>query len=140
MRSLWFSAGSVVAGVMLSDADDWQPPALFVLLLVVAVVSEAFRLETKRIHISAAFLAIVLAMALLGPTPAALLGVVAMASTASTGGSPWRSRLVNVSTYAVFPLVGGVVFAALDGPQLLDDAAAGLHPARVRAVPGHELR
>ncbi len=104
---------------MLSEADDWQPPALFFLLLVVAVVSEAFRLETRRIHISAAFLAIVLAMALLGPSPAALLGVVAMAFNGLHRRVSWQILLVNLSTYAAFPLVGGVVFAALDGPRLL---------------------
>ena len=65
--------GSIVAGVVLSDADDWSPAALFALLLVVAVVSEAFRLRTRRFTISAAFLALALAMTLLGPAPAAVL-------------------------------------------------------------------
>jgi putative nucleotidyltransferase with HDIG domain len=110
---------SVVAGILLSESDDWQPPALLFLLLVVAVVSEAFRLETRQIHISAAFLSIVLGMALLGPAPAALLGVVTMAFNGLHRRVSWRILLVNLSTYAAFPIVGGVLFEALDGPKLL---------------------
>ena len=60
----------------MSKREDWQPVSLFVLLLLLAVVSESFRLETKTFNTSAAFLSLVLAMVLLGPTPAAVLGVI----------------------------------------------------------------
>jgi putative nucleotidyltransferase with HDIG domain len=112
--------GSAVAAVLLSDAADWEPIALFSLLLVVAVVSEAFRLKTKELNISAAFLAIVLAMALLGPTPAAALGVVATAVSDAHRRTAWNLRLVNAMAYASFPLIGGVAFDAIGGPQLLE--------------------
>ena len=36
-----------MTGVALSEADDWRPFPLFVLLLVLANVSEAFRLKAK---------------------------------------------------------------------------------------------
>jgi putative nucleotidyltransferase with HDIG domain len=116
--------GSVVAGALLSDAADWQPVALFLLLLVLAVVSEAFRLETKTFHISAAFLALVLAMALLGPAPAALLGVIVMGVNALRRRATWRHTLANISTYAFFPLLGGALFEAVNGPELLESDAA----------------
>ena len=118
------AAGSAVTAALLSNASDWNPPALFVLLLVVALVSDAFRLETKTFQISAAFLSLVLAMALLGPTPAAVLGVAVMSVNAMLRRTSWRHTLANLSTYACFPLVGGVIFDAVDGPTLVASNAA----------------
>src|SRR5919198_4519633 len=69
--------GSVAAGVFLSDREDWQF-SLFALLLLLAIVSETFRLETTRIKVSAAFLSLALGMTLLGPAPAACLGALVM--------------------------------------------------------------
>jgi putative nucleotidyltransferase with HDIG domain len=114
------TAASAVTAVVLSDADDWHPLTLFVLLLVIAVVSEAFRLETKTISLSAAFLSLVLAMVLLGPTPACVLGVTVMAVDALRRRPSWRHLVANVSTYAFFPLLGGALFELPDGPALLD--------------------
>ena len=111
--------GSVLAGLALSEAADWQPFSLFVLLLGVAIVSEAFTLQAKGLSISAAFLAIALCAVLLGPTPAMTMGVISVVVSDLQRHSPWRSRLVNVSTYAFFPLVGGAAFEALGGPALL---------------------
>ncbi|HYI19439.1 MAG TPA: hypothetical protein VD836_12065, partial [Solirubrobacteraceae bacterium] len=111
-----------MAGFLLSDADDWSSPALFGLLLVVAVVSEAFRLRTRRFTISAAFLALALAMTLLGPAPAAVLGVLTTLAPDLRRRRVWRHMLVDVSTYAFFPLVGGVAFQQLGGPALLESS------------------
>ena len=121
--------GSAVLAGLLSDARDWDPPALFFMLLGLAVVSEAFRLKTKTFTISAAFLSIVLAMILLGPAPAVLVGVVGMAVDALRRRAPWRHALANLSTYAAFPLAGSVAFDALGGHGL-----AGDMPSYVLAV------
>jgi putative nucleotidyltransferase with HDIG domain len=118
------TAGSVIAAILLSDAGDWHPLPLLLLLLALAVVSETFRLETKTFNISAAFLALVLAMVLLGPTPAAVIGVIVTGVDALRRRPAWRHVLTNVSTYAFFPLVGGALFEALDGPALQDSNAA----------------
>jgi putative nucleotidyltransferase with HDIG domain len=118
------TTGSVIAALLLSDAGDWHPLPLLLLLLALAVVSETFRLETKTFNISAAFLALVLAMVLLGPTPAAVLGVVVTGVDALRRRPKWRHILANVSTYAFFPLLGGVLFEVLDGPALLDSNTA----------------
>jgi len=120
---------SAVLAVLLSDARDWDPPALFFMLLGLAVVSEAFRLKTKTFTISAAFLSLVLAMILLGPAPAVLVGVIGMAVDALRTRAPWRHALANLSTYAAFPLAGSVAFDALGGPGL-----AGDMPSYVLAV------
>jgi putative nucleotidyltransferase with HDIG domain len=113
--------GSVVTAAQVSTAEDWDPPALFLMLLALAVVSEAFRLRTKTFSISAAFLALVLAMILLGPAPAVVVGIAGMALDGLRRRAPWRHTLANLSTYAVFPLVGSVAFEAFGGPGLADD-------------------
>ena len=69
--------GCSVVGIALAwDAADWDPLGLWVLLLVVALVSDFLAIRiSSNVRISASFVAIVLAMALLGPAPAALLGL-----------------------------------------------------------------
>jgi putative nucleotidyltransferase with HDIG domain len=114
-------AGSVVVAGVLSDARAWDPPALVVLLVALAVVSEAFRLETKTFGISAAFLSIVLAMILLGPAPSVLVGTAPVLVDALRRRAPWRHMLANLSTYAFFPLVGALLFEAIGGPAAADD-------------------
>ena len=118
------TVGSLVAGIALSQSADWEPVSLFLLLLGVSIVSEAFRLETRNLNISATFLAVVLAMTLLGPTPAAALGVTTILINAIKLRAPWRATLANVSTFAFFPLVGGVMFEALGGDSLLTGQVA----------------
>jgi putative nucleotidyltransferase with HDIG domain len=113
--------GSVVAGALLSDAADWQPASLVILLLGLAVLSEPFRLDTKNFFVTTSFLALVLAMTLLGPAPAAAIGVSIMLINAARRRTHWRPTLANVSTYAFFPLVGGVMFDALGGPAVAEE-------------------
>jgi putative nucleotidyltransferase with HDIG domain len=115
---------SAAGGVALSDRSDWDPIALFALLLGVAIVSDAFKLRTERITISAAFLSLVLAMTLLGPAPAALLGVMSKGVSDVLRRVPLRHALVNASTYAFFPLLGGAAFELVGGPALLETSAA----------------
>jgi putative nucleotidyltransferase with HDIG domain len=121
---LALTAGSAVAAAALSERADWQPLTLFLLLLGLSVVSELFRLETANLHISATFLSVVLAMTLLGPTPAAVLGVTTYLVNALKVRAAWRATLANVSTFAFFPLVGGLLFEALGGRALEDDLPA----------------
>ena len=70
-------------------------------------MSEPFRLETKNLYVTTSFLSLVLAMTLLGPTPAAVIGVVIMLINAIRSRAPLQPTLANVSTYACFPVVGG---------------------------------
>jgi putative nucleotidyltransferase with HDIG domain len=119
---LAFSAAFAVAN---SDASDWRPLNLFGLLLALAVVSEHFRLKMKKAHVSASFLALVLATVLLGPAPAAIIGVTVMLLNAARRRTPWKLILANVSTYAFFPIVGAVLFDAFGDARLaIDDGAS----------------
>jgi putative nucleotidyltransferase with HDIG domain len=116
--------GSTIAAVALSNAGDWDSLSLFVLLLLLAVASEAFRIVTKQITVSAAFLTLVLAMTLMGPTPAAALGVLTMVFSCANRRSPLQSWVANLSTYAFFPLVGAVAFDLIGGSELVESNAA----------------
>ena len=68
-----------VVAVATSEARDWAPIELVLLLLVLAIGSDVLTIEFRGIRISGSFLALVLAMALLGPAPAAAIGVLATA-------------------------------------------------------------
>jgi putative nucleotidyltransferase with HDIG domain len=116
---------SLATAFLVSDAEDWRPFTLFALLAVLGSVSELFRLRTKRFNISAAFLALVLAMTLLGPSPAVVIGIAVIGVNAAARRTPWRHTLANLSAYTVFPLIGGAVFEALDGPALQTSDEAG---------------
>jgi putative nucleotidyltransferase with HDIG domain len=108
---------------LLSDREDWDL-SLFALLLAVAIASGSFELDTKRLKVAADFLALVLGMALLGPAPAACLGVLAVTFSSLGRRPPWRSWLVNLSNFAFFPLVGGLAFEVIGGPAFLESNPA----------------
>jgi putative nucleotidyltransferase with HDIG domain len=108
-----------VVAVLVAPSADWDP-ALFGLLLAFAVASDLIGVDTSsRIRVSGSFLSLVVAMVLLGGAPAALLGV----ATILAGWLRWRERLIylvnNALAYAVFPLVGGILFQwAMDASGL----------------------
>jgi putative nucleotidyltransferase with HDIG domain len=102
--------GSIALGIWQAGEANWDL-ALFLLLLVFSVASDLSAVETgASIKISGSFLAIVLAMVFLGGTPAALIGV----GTIAIGWLRWRDTahdfLVNLLSYALFPLLGGLAF------------------------------
>jgi putative nucleotidyltransferase with HDIG domain len=111
----------VVFGVALgiaaatSRASDWQPIELVGLLLVLAVGSEALTVEVRGVRMSGSFLAIVLAMALLGPAPAVAIAVTSVVIDAVIDWRGWLSVGVNGATYATFPLVGAALIRVLTG-------------------------
>ncbi len=126
-------AGFAVAGVVLpgaaaiacNSAADWRPGALVGLLLVLAVGSDAVALEIRGMRLSGSFLAIVLAMALLGPAPAVALGA---ASSVIDGLVSRRSpaRLLgNTAIYMTFSLAGALAFRLALGsdPEHADGVA-----------------
>ncbi|MGH2969680.1 MAG: HD-GYP domain-containing protein [Solirubrobacteraceae bacterium] len=108
------AAASTVA-VLTSNAADWQPVELLGLLLVLAVGSEALTIEVRGVRMSGSFLALVLAMALLGPAPAAAIGVGSVLCDAlATRRDPVRA-IGNMSIFAAFPVVGGLLMELIGG-------------------------
>src|SRR4051812_35232266 len=100
------AAGLVIAALS-SRASDWGPVYLVALLLVLAIGSEAMTIELRRVRMSGSFLALVLAMALLGPAPAAAIGCVSVLADDLARRRSLRDTLWNAMTFVAFPLAGG---------------------------------
>ena len=64
-------------------------------------------------NLSAAFVALVLAMTLLGPLPAMTIGVVVVVVDARVRGLSWARWINNLATYSVFPVAGGLLARSL---------------------------
>ena len=71
-------AASISAAAFLSSESDWQPVPLVVLLSGLAIASHLFPFETGNVRICGSFMSLVLAMTLLGPTPAVAIGLSAV--------------------------------------------------------------
>jgi putative nucleotidyltransferase with HDIG domain len=120
-------AGLAVAGtlaVLSSRAEDWRPGYLVGLLLVLAVGSEAMTIEVRRVRMSGSFLALVLAMALLGPAPAAAVGAASVLVDDVLRRRDPLGALWNVMTFATFPLLGGWLIRLATADSAFGDADA----------------
>jgi putative nucleotidyltransferase with HDIG domain len=128
-RSRWLIAGEaglflVACGVAAatSRAADWRPHELFGALVALALASDLLAVRYKVQRISGSFLALVLAMALLGPAPAVAIGVSAVVVDQLRARNPLPRFVTNLATYATFPLVGALlVRGAADGLALSRD-------------------
>jgi len=107
--------GAVAGAVLLSRAQDWQPLELLVLLLVLSVTGDRLTVNIRNQNLSGAFIALVLAMTLLGPAPAVALGILVMASDAVLRRLAPTRALTNMTTHAVFLIAGGVLCRVLVG-------------------------
>jgi len=98
---------AALAGVvMLWDVGAWKPE-VFVVLLAFGLVGDRLEVETRSVTVSGAFLALGLAMVLLGPVPAVVIGLATTLSDAIQRRPPWHYVVSNIATFLVFPLVGG---------------------------------
>ena len=108
-------AAAIAVAVYTSSAADWKPTELLVLLFVLCVGSDLNTVELRRVRITGSFLAIVLAMALLGPAPAAAIGAVASLVDALVSRRKLQRALPNIVIWASFPVVGGVLIELFAG-------------------------
>jgi putative nucleotidyltransferase with HDIG domain len=103
----------VAAAVLEAPKANWDW-ALFGTLLGLSAFSDIMSIETEsRLKISANFLALITAIAFLGGTPAALIGVVSILIGWIRHREPTTDLLVNVLTFMTFPLLVGVAFHEL---------------------------
>jgi putative nucleotidyltransferase with HDIG domain len=107
--------GAVAAAVLLSRAEDWDPIQLFLLLFVLSAVGDRLTVNIRNQNLSGAFIALVLAMTLLGPTPALCIGIAVMTTDAVRRRLPLGPALTNLSTHAVFLIAGGLLSRVLIG-------------------------
>ena len=107
--------GALWVAVLSSSSSDWQPPELLALLFVLSVVGEWMTITIGNQTLSASFIALVLAMILLGPAPAAAIGIVAViADSAHRRPSP-TVCLANLAAYTVYLVAGGLLARAMIG-------------------------
>jgi len=113
---------ALTAAALSSHEDQWRHVALVVVLLVFTVVSDMLTLQVRGVLLSGSFIALVLAMALLGPAPAVMIGVSSMLVDALRRRPTPGSLISNLAAYATFPLVGGLLIHGVAH-------RAGLRPA-----------
>lgn len=93
-----------------SRSQDWSPFWLFVLLFAFALVSEALAVElTANVWLSGEMFAMVLAMTLLGPAPAAVIGVGCLLIYGVTRRTRPLLVMRNLATVAVEAVCGGLL-------------------------------
>jgi putative nucleotidyltransferase with HDIG domain len=119
-------AAVVVTAVAVSTAEQWRPLSMVGLLAALVLGSDFIVLDAKRFRIGGSFLGIVLAAAVLGPTPAVLLGVAASLADALRSRPRGTYLLNNVVTYATFPLVGGLILQAAHASGTVERGGFGL--------------
>jgi putative nucleotidyltransferase with HDIG domain len=113
-------AAAVTVAVITSRAEDWEPWQLPLILLTLAVVSDLFAIETRRIRISATHFSIVVAMALLGPAPAVAIGIGSTLADALRSRPPRLFLLLDLATYSAYPLIGALALRGVENATGLD--------------------
>ncbi len=104
-------AAVVPVCVLTNQYSNWDFGVLAV-LAISAVLSEltAITLPNGKLGISANFLALVLAMVLLGGAPAAAIGFVMIAATWPRWREPFPTFLSNLASFAWYALLAGLAF------------------------------
>jgi putative nucleotidyltransferase with HDIG domain len=108
-------SGALTAAYAANRAEDWAPLSLLALLFVLATGSELMNVEVRGLRLSGSFLAIVLAMALLGPAPAVALGVASVLVDSALTRRSIDRVLVNLATFSTYAVVGGLAIVWLSG-------------------------
>jgi putative nucleotidyltransferase with HDIG domain len=108
-------AATAATAVALSSPQEWEPLSLVGLLLALALVAERLEFEIRGQHLSASLVVLVLAMSLLGPAPAVAFGLVVTLPNSVGRRLSAELWLNNLTAFAFFPLVGGLVVRALIG-------------------------
>jgi signal transduction histidine kinase len=107
-------AASLIVAVAISDDRQWQPTTLVAALAVVMVLADVAVVWARKLRVSPGLMVQTTLMALLGPSPAVVLGVF---SISLVDGVIYRLGLVrtgmNLMTVAVLGLAGGALFEFL---------------------------
>src|SRR3954451_5911975 len=101
------------ATVVVSGESQWEPVPLVGLLALLVLGSDILVLDAKRFRIGGSFTGLVLAMALLGPAPAAVLGLASALGGALRRRARGAYLLNNLLTYTTYPLLGGIALSAV---------------------------
>lgn len=110
----------LVAAALTSQSDDWQPISLVVALGTLLVIAETISTWTRKLRFSGGLMVQATMMALLGPAPAALFGMLAMAVDGLVNRGPLRGTLLNIVIFGMLGLVGGLLMQGLGAAFDLD--------------------
>ena len=107
-------AAAVALAVLTNGMSNWDL-ALLGTLTAISVISDLIAIETRvrQVVVSASFLTIVIGAVFLGGGPAALMGVITILAGWVKHRYPLRHLLINLVTYAWFPLLAGIAFNAI---------------------------
>ena len=113
---------AIAVAVVTTGADDWGDGSLFLALFALALAGQFLSVPTGDVRIGPAFIATALAMALLGPAPAAAIAVAAVLAWSLKARTPWPLMLNNVTALTVYPVAGALLFRALGDPGAEENA------------------
>ena len=115
-------AAALAAALAFEPLKRTDGVELVALFLALAIASDAFAIVTDRgLNVSGSLLAIVLAIALTGPTGGVIVGTLSALVDGLRLRRPYSSQISNVAVYAVFPYAGGITLehlASLLGAQV----------------------
>lgn len=112
--------GAIAGAAVSSRASDWHPIGLVVALAAITVVSDYLPVETRHLRLSGGFIAVVLAMALLGPAPAVAIAVASIVIASAARRLSLDLVISNLAAFATYPLVGGLLIRAFDVHAMQD--------------------
>jgi diguanylate cyclase (GGDEF)-like protein len=106
---------ALIAGVCLicftSDLDRWRVAPLLALVgFTVFSALTDIKTGASKVNVSGVVVGLMIAIVLLGPGPAAILGAVTITLPSLRNRTAWPGFLNNVATFMWFPLVAGLFF------------------------------
>ena len=118
-----FAALATAVGLVIAtdEMSNWDL-ALLATLTTLSVISDLIAIQTRvlRVTVSASFLTIVIGAVFLGGGPAAVMGVVTILIGWVKHRYPRNDLLVNLVTYAWFPLLAGIAFHAISDAAMVE--------------------
>jgi two-component system, NarL family, sensor kinase len=110
----------LVLAALTSEREDWEPLSLVIALGTLMVLAESASAWARNIRVSGGLMIQTPIMALLGPAPAAVIGVLAMAVDWRVNRPRFEGTLLNMAIFALLGLVGGLLLEGLSAALGLD--------------------
>jgi putative nucleotidyltransferase with HDIG domain len=108
-------AGAVALAALTYRPQDWHPLDLFGLLLVLAAFGERLTITIGSQNLSASFIALTLAMTMLGPAPALAIGTLAIAVDSAHRRPGAVATFAGLAAYFTYLISGSMLARALTG-------------------------
>jgi hypothetical protein len=121
--------------VLTTPTSNWEDPVLLVALAAIALVSLWGMVSIKpAVFLDAEFVAVMLAIAFLGPLPAALVWLSAESVYFVLVKRPALAHVSNIASYGWAVLAGALVLEALGPERITPESGAGAYAALAAAA------